>query len=152
MLPEIEPRHEYTVVVIRTDYTDDVAWTDVMAELAKPWGPDDDRPAIVLAVDDRVWADAAPDDIVATARRRENTCVVFVADRHTMGCDDHPLLALDPRYDEEDPDPVDIASPRALRILPTATHTVQAGLADVNLFFAEFARVAHADPDGVLRC
>ncbi|WP_143658056.1 DUF6924 domain-containing protein [Embleya scabrispora] len=151
-MPEIEPHHAYTVVVIRTDHTNDAAWTDVMAELAKPWGPADDRPAIVLLVDDPAWADAEPDDIVAAARHDAHTFVLFVADPHTMGCDDHALLALDPRYDEEDPDPIDIASPRAFRILPAATHNVQANLADANLFFAEFARVAHADPDGVLRC
>ncbi|MFI6586063.1 DUF6924 domain-containing protein [Embleya sp. NPDC050493] len=151
MLPRLESHHEYTVVVIRTDYTDDAAWAEVTAELAEPWGPDDDLPAIVLLVDDPAWADAEPDDVLAAARRGSHPSVVFVADRHTMWCDDHPLLALDPWYDEEDPDPIDIASPRAFRILPAATHRVKANLAQANLFFAEFAESAHADPDGVLR-
>ncbi|MER7540704.1 hypothetical protein ABTX77_38935 [Streptomyces sp. NPDC097704] len=40
-MPAITGRDEFDALIVRTDYTDDRAWRDVVAALMKPWG---DRP------------------------------------------------------------------------------------------------------------
>ncbi|MFE3204940.1 DUF6924 domain-containing protein [Embleya sp. NPDC059237] len=147
VLPPIEEHGEFTAVVIRTDYTDDAAWAATVAELSQR--PDVD--ADLLFVEDPGWADAEPDDIVATARRSEDTFVLFVADRHTMRSADHRLLALDtlPEDEYEDPDPVDGPPLREFRTVPAGVHDVQANLAIANLSFWDYAEHARSEPDGV---
>ncbi|WP_439674652.1 DUF6924 domain-containing protein [Embleya sp. MST-111070] len=151
MLPPIEEHDEFTAVVIRTDYTDDAGWAAVLAELSQPQGRDGEFNVGLLLVEDPVWADAEPDDIVAAVRRGENEFVVFVADRHTMRSTDRALLALDTWPEDENPDPVDDPPLREFRTEPAAVHDVQANLGIANLSFGEYAAHARSKPDGVLR-
>jgi hypothetical protein len=63
-LPEVVGRDEFAVLVIRTDYSDEAVWRAVVADLVRPWGVNGEYEACVHLVDDPVWADAAPDEVL----------------------------------------------------------------------------------------
>ncbi|MBV6698914.1 hypothetical protein KV557_17630 [Kitasatospora aureofaciens] len=157
VLPEIVGRDDFAALIIRTDYDDEAAWRAVVAEVAQPWGPDGEFETYVHVVDDPVWAGATPEAVLATVRRDEELCVVFVADGATMQSAHHALLALDIAAEDEDLDPmydqelIDSPQAREFRATPAAVHDVHANLSIANLDFEDFAEAALASPDGVLR-
>ncbi|WP_167150995.1 hypothetical protein [Streptomyces sp. MBT27] len=158
-LPEIAGRDEFDALIIRTDYGDEAAWQAVVADLAQPWGDDGRFEPAVHFVDDPVWADRTPDEVLAEARRDENLMVVFLADRATMQSAHRALLVLDITEDEEeDLDPMyyqelidSLPPPREFRTAPAGVHDVHANLSIGNMDFAEFADAAFAHPDRIYR-
>ncbi|WP_329156535.1 hypothetical protein OHA63_14865 [Streptomyces anulatus] len=156
-LPEIVKPDEWAPLVIRTDYTDDVAWRQVVAELGRVAGAREwESPAHL--VDDRRWDGVTSDEALVAAARDEELSVVFLADGVTMRSPLRPLLALDlGADDDEDLDPmyyqelIDAPPPREVRVAPGAVHMVHGNLQLANLDFREFAEEAAADPDGVVR-
>ncbi|MGW7094105.1 DUF6924 domain-containing protein [Streptomyces sp. NPDC054874] len=156
-LPEIGRVDEWTPLVIRTDYTDDSAWREVVAELGRAAGAREwESPAHL--VDDRRWDGVTSDEALVAAARDEELSVVFLADGVTMRSPLRPLLALDLcADDDEDLDPVyyqeliDTPQPREVRVVPDAVHLVHGNLQLANVDFREFAEEAAADPDGVVR-
>lgn len=157
VLPEIVGRDEFAALIIRTNYDDEAAWHAVVADLMQPWGENDEFEARAHLVDDPVWAEAVPDEILAAVSRDENLSVVFVADHVTVQSAQHALLALNMWGEEEDLDPmyyqelIDSPSPREFRTAPAAVHAVHANLSLANVDFEEFAAAASTDPEGVLR-
>ncbi|MFF3791688.1 DUF6924 domain-containing protein [Streptomyces sp. NPDC001981] len=160
VLPEIVGRDEFAALIIRTDYSDETAWQAVVAAFMQPWGENGEFEACVHVIDDPVWAEVTPDDVLAAVRRDEDLSVVFVADRVTMQSVQSAhcaLLACDVWDEEEDLDPmysqelIDTSPPREFRTAPAAVHDVHANLSIANVDFEEFAEEASADPDGVLR-
>ncbi|MFH9396024.1 DUF6924 domain-containing protein [Streptomyces sp. NPDC017556] len=156
-LPEIVRPDEWAPLVIRTDYTDDVAWREVVAELERVVGGREWESPVHL-VDDRRWAGVTSDEALVAAARDEELSVVFLADGVTMRSPLRPLLALDlGADDDQDLDPVyyqeliDSPPPREVRVVPDAVHMVHGNLQLANLDFPEFAEEAAADPDGVVR-
>ncbi|MFE1366034.1 DUF6924 domain-containing protein [Streptomyces anulatus] len=156
-LPEIVRPDEWAPLVIRTDYTDDVAWREVVAELERVAGGREWESPVHL-VDDRRWDGVTSDEALVAAARDEELSVVFLADGVTMRSRLRPLLALDlGADDDEDLDPVyyqeliDSPPPREVRVVPDAVHMVHGNLQLANLDFPEFAEEAAADPDGVVR-
>ncbi|MFE0683837.1 DUF6924 domain-containing protein [Streptomyces sp. NPDC058961] len=158
-LPEIARRDEFDALIVRTDYGDEAAWQAVLADLTRPWGDDGEFEPAVHFVDDPVWADRTPDEVLAEARRDENLMVVFLADRVTMQSAHRALLVLDITEDEEeDLDPmyyqelIDSPSlPREFRTAPADVHDVHANLSIGNMDFAEFADAASDDPNRIFR-
>ncbi|MEV5605289.1 hypothetical protein AB0L33_28005 [Streptomyces sp. NPDC052299] len=156
VLPEIG-RDLFDVLVIRTDFSDDEAWSAVVEELQQPWGPSGEFDAAVQLVDAPAWSGATADEVLA-AVVDEGLVVVFLADRGTMNSPVRALLALstvwedvsglDPVYYQE---LIESPDPREFRALPAAVHGVQADLALANVDFAEYAAEALAEPDQVLR-
>ncbi|MFH9608227.1 DUF6924 domain-containing protein [Streptomyces sp. NPDC017448] len=157
-LPEIVRDDEGAPLVIRTDYTDDAAWREVVAALERAVeGERSWEPAVHL-VEDRRWEGVAEDAALTAAARDEELCVVFLADDVTMRSPLRPLLALDlGADDDQDLDPVyyrelvDSPPPRAVRVVPDAVHMVHGNLQLANVDFPEFVEDASADPDGVVR-
>lgn len=155
-LPEIGRTDEWAPLVIRTDYTDDSAWREVIAELGgvadvREW----ESPAHLI--DERRWDGVTSDEALVAAARDEQLSVVFLADGVTMRSPLRPLLALDlGADDDQDLDPVyyqdliDAPPPRDVRVVPGAVHMVHGNLQLANLDFREFAEAA-ADPEGVVR-
>ncbi|MEU2072069.1 DUF6924 domain-containing protein [Streptomyces anulatus] len=156
-MPEIARADEWAPLVIRTDYTDDVAWREVVAELERAAGGREwESPAHL--VDDRRWDGVTSDEALVAAARDEELSVVFLADGVTMRSLPRPLLALDlGADDDQDLDPVyyqeliDSPPPREVRVVPDAVHMVHGNLQLANLDFPEFAEAAAADPEGVVR-
>ncbi|MFH9754852.1 DUF6924 domain-containing protein [Streptomyces griseus] len=157
-LPEIVRADEWAPLVIRIDYTDDAAWGEVVAALARAVEGDWEWEAAVHLVEDRWWNGVTGEEAVAAAARDEELSVVFLADGVTMRSPLRPLLALDlGADDDEDLDPVyyqeliDSPPPREVRVVPDAVHMVHGNLQLANVDFSEFAEEAAADPDGVVR-
>ncbi|MFH9475852.1 DUF6924 domain-containing protein [Streptomyces anulatus] len=156
-LPEIVRADEWVPLVIRTDYTDDAAWREVVAELGRVAGVREwESPAHL--VDDRRWDGVTGDEALVAAARDEELSVVFLADGVTMRSPLRPLLALDlGADDDQDLDPdyyqelIDSPPPREMRVVPDAVHLVHGNLQLANVDFPEFAEEAAADPDGVVR-
>ncbi|MFJ2853900.1 DUF6924 domain-containing protein [Streptomyces rubiginosohelvolus] len=157
-LPEIVRADEWAPLVIRTDYTDDDAWREVVAALARAVEGARDWEAAVHLVEDRRWDGVTGAEALAAAARDEELSVVFLADEVTMRSPLRPLLALDLGADhDEDLDPVyyqeliDSPPPREVRVTPDAVHMVHGNLQLANVDFAEFVEEAAADPGGVVR-
>ncbi|MFH8402668.1 DUF6924 domain-containing protein [Streptomyces anulatus] len=156
-LPEIVKADEWAPLIIRTDYTDDSAWREIIAELGRvaevrAW----ESPAHL--VDDRRWGGVTGEEALVAAARDEELSVVFLADGVTMRSPLRPLLALDlGADDDEDLDPmyyqelIDAPAPREVRVVPAAAHMVHGNLQLANVDFPEFAEEAAVDPDGVVR-
>ncbi|MEU0384375.1 DUF6924 domain-containing protein [Streptomyces chartreusis] len=153
-LPTVTGRDEFDALVVRTDYHDDQAWQDVMAELTEPWG-DRQYEARVHLVDDPAWAEATVDEVLAAVRSDENLAVVFLADRTTMQAESHALLAVTTLTREECVDDEDHEQltefGRDFRTVPAGIHDVHANLVIGNLGFEEYAAWAHDDPAGIYR-
>ncbi|MFH9369736.1 hypothetical protein [Streptomyces sp. or20] len=156
-LPEIVRADGWVPLVIRTDYTDDAAWREVIAELERVAGGREWESPVHL-VDDRRWDGVTSDEALVAAARDEELSVVFLADGVTMRSPLRPLLALDlGADDDQDLDPVyyqeliDSPPPREVRVVPDAVHLVHGNLQLANVDFPEFAEEAAADPDGVVR-
>ncbi|MFD6202699.1 MULTISPECIES: DUF6924 domain-containing protein [Streptomyces] len=157
-LPEIVRADEWAPLVIRTDYTDDAAWGEIVAALARAVDGERDWEAAVHLVEGRRWEGVTGDEALAAAARDEELSVVFLADEVTMRSPLRPLLALDlGADDDEDLDPayyeelIDSPPPREVRVAPDAVHMVHANLQLANVDFPEFVEDAAADPDGVVR-
>ncbi|MFF4858262.1 DUF6924 domain-containing protein [Streptomyces rubiginosohelvolus] len=157
-LPEIVRADEWAPLVIRTDYTDDDAWREVVAALERAVEGERAWEAAVHLVEDRRWDGVTGDEALAAAARDEELSVVFLADEVTMRSPLRPLLALDlGADDDEDLDPVyyqeliDSPPPREVRVVPNAVHMVHGNLQLANVDFSEFVEDAAADPDGVVR-
>ncbi|MHC5903851.1 DUF6924 domain-containing protein [Streptomyces sp. S6] len=153
-LPAVTGRDEFDALVVRTDYLDDQAWRGVAAELMKPWG---DMPyeADVHFVDDPVWAEATPDEVLTAVRDDDNLVAVFLADRTTMQAESHPLLAVttltrEECFDDEDYERLTEFG-RDFRVAPAQLNEVHANLSIGNLGFEEFAGWAYDDPEGIFR-
>ncbi|WP_103513215.1 DUF6924 domain-containing protein [Streptomyces sp. SM13] len=157
-LPKIVRGDEWAPLVVRTDYTDDAAWGEIVAALARAVEGEREWEAAVHLVEDRRWDGVTGDEAVAAAARDEELSVVFLADGVTMCSPVRPLLALDlGADDDEDLDPmyyqelIDSPQPREVRVVPDAVHMVHGNLQLANVGFSEFAEEAAADPDGVVR-
>ncbi len=157
-LPEIVRADEWVPLVIRTDYTDDAAWREVVAALERAVEGEREWEAAVHLVEDRRWDGVTGDEAVAAAARDEELSVVFLADGVTMRSPLRPLLALDlGADDDEDLDPmyyqelIHSPQPREVRVAPDAVHMVHGNLQLANVDFPEFVEDAAADPDGVVR-
>ncbi|MGW8484775.1 DUF6924 domain-containing protein [Streptomyces sp. NPDC055886] len=157
-LPEIVRADEWAPLVIRTDYTDDAAWGEIVAALARAVEGEREWEAAVHLVEDRRWEGVTGDEALAAAARDGELSVVFLADEVTMRSPLRPLLALDLGADDDkDLDPVYYQEligsppPREVRVVPEAVHMIHGNLQLANVDFAEFVEDAAADPDGVVR-
>ncbi|GHA25544.1 hypothetical protein GCM10010372_26880 [Streptomyces tauricus] len=132
------------LLLVRTDYRDDDAWQRVLAALDKPWVFDEDdedngrSKEDIVRVDDPVWADATPADVLAALTAPEDgeapaECgwpVVFLADRASMRGAEPTLLAVSPDPEEE-------TEPYRIPALETP-HEMHCNLAIANMDFDEF--------------
>jgi len=149
--PHIDPEVVgEAALIVRTDYSDDATWQDVVAtlEAEHPLGfrPDNHF------VDDPAWAGASADEVLAVAPGENG--VVFLADAVTMR-PPHPLLAVNTvtRDDCEDDYEFtyEMSHGREFRVLPGGVSDVAVNLLIANTDFPDFALTAKDDPDGWYR-
>lgn len=131
--------HSEGSLLIRTDFSDDDAWLDVVSAVQAPTV--DGFVAVVDICEDRAFTELTPDQLTAHLPNRHRHSVLFVVDAVTIRDPEHPLIAIG----------LDVAkSPAAtLRVIPSAVQTVGDNLNLHNMWFQEY--IAWADPDGVLR-
>jgi hypothetical protein len=145
---DLDGYDEFDALIVRTDYTSDEAWRQVVAALEEPHTVD----LSCHYVDDPAWAGAGYAEVLA-ALPEGAPQAVFLADAQAMD-GEHPLLAVNTElyYDSTDDDyePEDGMTLR-FRLLPSAIGEVQANLAIANMDFEEFDSAAAAEPDRVFR-
>lgn len=131
---------DLTLLLVRTDYSDDEAWRAALAAATAIYPRDDfDRlGALLLPVESPELAGLTPQQLVALPRAGY-LGEVAVADAQTMR--DRTLLYVDlNEYGEVG---------RTFRSVPSEVEPIVANLSLSNMDFAEFAD--NAGPDGVFR-
>jgi hypothetical protein len=124
-------------LLIRTDFSDDVAW-HALHDLLLSQADEDFVVDGVNFVDDRAFEGMSAAAIVALARD-DHLGFVFLADRETMTGDEQTALAVD----------LWLEPGRTFRVTPSEVAPVQNSLSIANMDFHEFAD--NVDDDGVFR-
>jgi hypothetical protein len=130
-LPDIEDS-----LVLRTDFSDEAAWTRICSEIEAPVG---EFRAYVTFVSDPEFAGLGIGELTSLGQRGPYWGFMFVVDRVTLTDGEHPVLVLD-LVDEPG---------RTFRVVPHEMWGVENNLSISNMDFADFAD--SADADGVFR-
>jgi hypothetical protein len=150
-LPAVTGRDAFAALIVRTDYSNEMAWQSVRVELSRPWGDGDYEP-LVHVVDDPAWAEATAGEVVIAVSAEEDLSVVFLADRTTMRSRHCALLAVAVLTREEcESDEEYGAYGGSVRTVPAGVHDIHANLAIANLDFADVIDAARTDPEDVFR-
>jgi hypothetical protein len=133
--------HTSSPLVIRTDFEDDRRWNGVWDAIRAPVpGPGGATfYAYVEKLEDRAFAGATPEKLLASLPEHYRHSFLVVADRRTMSQPDHRLLIVDVRRERG----------RTFRALPTTVQSIENNLSISNMDFFEFANAA--GPDGIFR-
>jgi hypothetical protein len=130
-------RETGTTPVIRTDFSNDLAWEAVCAALRVPW-EEFDLVANVECISDPRYDGMTVEQLTALAPQGP-PYFMFVADQITLAHPEHPLLVVD-LSEESEP---------AFRAIPSEVAGIEANLAISNMDFFEFAE--SVDPDEIFR-
>ncbi|MCL7429368.1 hypothetical protein [Streptomyces sp. YS415] len=154
-LSEVSQCNEYAAVIVRTDFTDEIAWRQVVEELDRS-ALDDDPAKAYSVIDAPELGDSDTDTVLAAIEAnetlRDTLSVVFVADGTTMRSGLRALLALTTvSWDDTDDEALDDEYGTEFRTVPGGVHEIHANLTVGNMGFDEFASSAEEDPDGVYR-
>jgi hypothetical protein len=122
-------------LVVRTDFSDDTAWTSVVSAIKRPV---DGFFAYVDFVDDPAFGGLTVEQLVAL-RDGLSKSYVIVADAVTMSAPEPSLLVVD-LFEEPG---------RTFRAVPSAIQSIENNLSIANMDFWEFAD--NVDADGVFR-
>ena len=122
--------------VIRTDFSDDTAWSAIKQQIETPAG---DFRANVAFVDDATFNGATPADLLSLVPSDPEYACLFVVDKQTVADADHPILVLAPPGEDGAP----------FRVVVRELWAVENNLTLANMDFEEFADAV--DPDGVFR-
>ena len=128
------PRSDQALV-IRTDFSDDIAWNTVVTAIRQPV---EGFYAYVELVDDPAFNGLTVEQLV-TLRDDLSKSYTIVADAVTMSGAEHPLLVVD----------LFVELGRSFRAIPSTIQSVENNLSITNMDFREFAD--NVDADGVFR-
>lgn len=135
-LPAVEP-----VPLVRTDFTDDAAWAETVAEVtAERHVAGDAANADVEPVDDARYDGVTVGQLCRLVPPDAEWALLLVADRITMTSPERTVLVID--LDEE-------TIGRTFRATSDAVPEIENNLSLANMDWEDFAN--EADPDGVVR-
>ena len=123
-------------MVLRTDFTDDVAWESICAAIRKPVG---DFRAYVDFVSDPEFEGVTADRLVSLVPKYPYRSFAFIVDKVALTHPEHPALAVD----------LQVEPGRAFRVIPSEMWSVENNLSLANMGFEEFADAVGSD--GVFR-
>lgn len=123
-------------LVLRTDFADAQAWSDICSEIQRPVG---EFTAYVECVSDPDYDGLQPEQLVSAAGLGPYRGYVFVVDRTTFTHPEHPVLVVDLHSEPG----------RTFRVIPSEMWSVENNLSLANMDFDEFADAA--DDDGIFR-
>jgi len=124
--------------VLRTDFSDQIAWEKIRTEILKPVGIFRFR-ANVEFIDDLDFADISKDQLLEILPTDYNHSFIIVVDQTAISHPEHPLLIID-LFDR---------SVHKFRALPTQIQGIENNLSIANMDFEEFADFV--DEDGIFR-
>lgn len=128
--------HPLVTIIVRTDYSNDVAWDHLHHEIETLFEEQRDYVAIVSDPD----FDGLDIDTLTTLGQRHPYCsCLFVVDRVALTDMEHPILVLDLADEPE----------LAFRVIPEEMEGIADNLAVSNMDFYEFAECV--DADGIFR-
>ncbi|MEU9407495.1 hypothetical protein AB0E08_17700 [Streptomyces sp. NPDC048281] len=137
----IEGFDDMNPLVVRTDFTDENAWQQVVEELQKPW-PDHAEPVDPHLVSAPGYADASVErvlrDVHAALAGPNLPEVVFIADGTTMRAAGHPLLAVSTEWDGEPFGEDEEEFVTHYRVLPGTAVEISVNVALGNMDFEDF--------------
>ena len=125
-------------LVLRTDFSDDVAWEAVCEAITKPDGKYGFQ-AHVDFLSEREYEGISAEQLMSLVVEDSDHTFIFVVDQSTLSWPDHPILCVD-LYDEPG---------RVFRVIPSEMWAVENNLSLANMDFEEFADAV--DEEGVFR-
>jgi hypothetical protein len=133
-LPSSNP---YATPVIRTDFSDDAAWTEIADTITRP--TPEGFGAVVTFLDDRAHRDLTPDELMALVPAGFPRSFLLVIDGSCVREAEHPVLVIDLCREPG----------RQFRAVPSAVQSVENNLSISNMDFHEFAD--STDAGGIFR-
>jgi uncharacterized protein DUF6924 len=128
--------HTRNALVLRTDFSDTVAWQAICAAIETPVG---EFKAYVDFISDAVYDAITVEQLLTLIPQGSNHTFMFVVDGIALSPPDYPILVVD-LYTEPG---------RTFRVIPAEMWGVENNLSIANMDFAEFAD--EVDDDGVFR-
>jgi hypothetical protein len=125
-------------IVLRTDFTDDEAWSRLCNLISSPIGRDGFH-ANVDFVDDPSFANVPPEALRSIIPENHRHSLIVIADHSTFSDTKQPLIVMD-LHDKPG---------RTFRALPTRIQAIENNLSIANMGFEEFSDAA--DGDGIFR-
>ena len=155
-MPVEGERDDWHALFVRTDYSDDAAWAEVLAASAEPWMDDDDvdTPSVVHVVEGPAW-DGVDAAYVLSQIADDTLSAVFIADKAAMVADHHAVLAVSTAtradFETDEEYRYEVENERPFRITPSQAMNLHTQLTLANMDFEEFCSAAAQDPEGVFR-
>lgn len=128
--------HAPSALVLRTDFSDDVAWDAVREAATAPSA--DGFQANLTFVSDPAFAEMTAEQVTGLPRA-EYRSFLFLVDNVTITSPEMPVVVVDLLHEPG----------RWFRVVPSEIWGVENNLSIANMDFFEFAN--HADPYGVFR-
>jgi hypothetical protein len=130
------PTDDLQLHFVRTDFSDDGRWSEVLSEASSQYGM---FRADILPVDDRRFDGLTVERLLELVPPEQEPFYVFLVDREALTRGDHPVLV------------VNLFEPRgrSFRVVPSELWFVQANLALANMDWEDFT--VALDADGVFR-
>ncbi|MBB5035526.1 DUF6924 domain-containing protein [Prosthecobacter vanneervenii] len=125
-------------IVLRSDFSDDQAWSRLCSLISSPIGRDGFL-AHVSFVEDPAFAGVNPEMLCSSMAVRSQHGFIIVADSITFSDSEQPLLVMDFLNEPG----------RVFRALPTRIQAIENNLSIGNMGFEEFAE--HVDASGIFR-
>ncbi|WP_265736677.1 DUF6924 domain-containing protein [Streptantibioticus cattleyicolor] len=136
----IAERDTLSPLVIRTDFSDEDAWNQVVTRLGEPWMDNIPEPHLVCEpAYDGVPAERVLKAVRAALPEPDLPGAVFIADATTMRHKAHPPLAVSTEWDGEPFEPDEEAFVTQFRIRPDAAIEVSCNLGIGTMDFEDFA-------------
>ncbi|MGF1575641.1 MAG: hypothetical protein ACFCU9_06810 [Cyanophyceae cyanobacterium] len=124
-------------LLVRTDFSDDVAWIDLCKALQEP--SEEGFLAYLHFISDKAYEGLTVEQLVAFVLENGNHPLVFLADQITFTNSEQTILIVD-FYEEVG---------RTFRVIPSEMWGIENNLSISNMDFRDFAD--NVDPDGVFR-
>jgi hypothetical protein len=153
--PMDEPPYSSEQWVIRTDFSDDAAWSRVRGLIA---APQEDVAvtyrAYVKFISDEANAGKKPHDLIRALPDDYPGFFCFIVDRECLTNPEHPVLVVgfypsDSKSFDREPRNTPPGDIRTFRALPAQIQAIQNNLDIANMDFEDFGGAA--DKDGVFR-
>jgi hypothetical protein len=126
----------HNAVVLRTDFSDSVAWQAICAAIRNPVG---EFKANVDFVSEPQYNGMTTEQVLSLVPQGSNHTFMFIVDRKALSQREYPILVLD-LYTEPG---------STFRVIPSEMWGVENNLSIANMDFEEFAEAV--DEDGIFR-
>lgn len=131
------PQTKYALV-LRTDFSDPIAWDEICATIREPVGGFHFL-AYVDFLDRERYANITKDQLLRLIPQNYNHSFIIVVDKVTISHPEHPLLIID-LYEKPG---------HEFRTIPSQIQGIENNLSIANMDFDEFAD--SVDEDGIFR-